>query len=87
MDGLRAQVHASTLTIGRGRDNDLSVPLDPMTSTHHARISQEGAHYWLEDAGSRNGTYIGDQKLTARTLIAPGAMFVVGQTCLEFMPH
>jgi len=37
--------------------------------------------------GSRNGTFFGDQRLSGRALIAPGATFVVGQTCLEFMPH
>jgi pSer/pThr/pTyr-binding forkhead associated (FHA) protein len=87
MDGLRAHVRASSLTMGRGGDNDLALPLDPMVSTRHARITQEGAHYWLEDVGSRNGTYFGDQKLSGRALVAPGSTFVVGQTCLEFMPH
>jgi len=86
MDGLRTQVRASSLTMGRGGDNDMALPLDPMVSTHHARITQEGAHYWLEDVGSRNGTFFGDQKL-GRALIAPGSSFVVGETCLEFMPY
>jgi pSer/pThr/pTyr-binding forkhead associated (FHA) protein len=86
MDGFRTQVRASSLTMGRGGDNDLPLPLDQMVSTHHARITQEGAHYWLEDVGSRNGTFFGDQKL-GRALIAPGSTFVIGETCLEFMPH
>jgi len=45
MDGLRTHVRASTLTLGRGGDNDMTLPLDPMVSTRHARITQEGAHY------------------------------------------
>ena len=86
MDGLRNRVEKAEFTIGRDTGNDLALVVDPMVSGHHARISREGHHYWLVDLGSRNGVYIGDQRLSQRSLIGFGTRFTVGRTHLEFMP-
>ncbi len=87
MDGLRQRVSKPLLTIGRGEIHDLSLGLDRMVSTNHACIVREGDHFHLEDLDSRNGTYIGDERIDQRSLIGPGTIFVVGRTCLEFMPY
>ncbi len=87
MDGLRGQVETTTFAIGRNAANDLALVMDPMASSFHARIEREGNHYWLVDLGSRNGVYLGDQRLEKRALIGAGTTFLVGQTQLEFMPH
>ncbi len=87
MDGLHNRVEKPSFTIGRDLDNDLSLTMDPMVSGHHARIVREGGHYWLEDLDSRNGTQLGDQRLSERVLISPGTTFTVAQTLLEFMPR
>lgn len=86
MDGVTAHALKDILVIGRSPRNDLCLHLDPLVSARHARIVRDGGGYWLEDLGSRNGTYIGDQRLRERTLIGPGTLFVLGNTCLEFMP-
>lgn len=87
MDGLARRVPAARLEIGRGAGSDLHLTIDPMVSSRHAAITREGRHYWLEDLGSRNGTFIGDQGLTERILIGPGTTFTVGQTQIIFMPR
>ena len=87
MDGLSVRVSGETLTVGRGTHNDLPLPLDPMVSSHHARIEREGQHFWLEDLDSRNGTYLGDKRIEDRVLLGFGTTFLVGQTRLEFMPR
>lgn len=87
MDGLRNRVDTTTFKIGREADNHLPLTMDPMVSSHHAHILREGHHFWLEDLGSKNGVYLGDQRLSERVLIGPGTTFTVGQTELEFMPH
>ena len=84
MDGERSLVEGSVVTIGRDEDNDLCLGMDGTVSTRHARIVCERGHYWLEDLDSRNGTYLGDQRLRERTLIGPGTLFRVGRTRLEF---
>ena len=87
MDGQRHAVTTTTLTIGRNDQNDFALPLDTMVSSQHARIVREGEHFWLEDLDSRNGTLFGDERIDKRVLLAPGSMFIVGRTCLEFMPR
>ena len=86
MDGHRRRSTRASFTVGRGPENDLALHLDSRVSVRHARIVQEGQHYWLEDLASSNGTFIGDQRITERTLIGPGASFVVGDTAIEFLP-
>jgi pSer/pThr/pTyr-binding forkhead associated (FHA) protein len=86
MDGVTTHVAKDALTIGRDPRADLSLRLDPMVSTNHARIVRDGKTFWLEDLDSRNGTYIGEQRIQGRSAIGPGTLFVLGSTCLEFMP-
>jgi pSer/pThr/pTyr-binding forkhead associated (FHA) protein len=87
MDGVTARVSSDELTLGRGAKNDLQLVHDPLVSARHARIVRDESRFWLEDLKSQNGTYIGDQRLEERTLIGPGTVFILGSTCLEFMPE
>jgi len=59
------------LNIGRGPDNDLVFP-DREISRHHCRIRREGRNYVLEDLGSKNGTFVNDQRLTGRHVLLDG---------------
>jgi pSer/pThr/pTyr-binding forkhead associated (FHA) protein len=86
MDGISAHKTGDLLTIGRDPESDIALPLDPLVSTHHARIVREGGVFWLEDLGSRNGSYIGEQRVEGRIQVAPGTLLVLGSTCLEFVP-
>jgi pSer/pThr/pTyr-binding forkhead associated (FHA) protein len=85
MDGVTTRVTEDELLLGRGAGCDLPLRLDPLVSTKHARIVRDGASFYLEDLGSKNGTYIGERRIDGRTLIGPGTIFVLGNTCLEFM--
>lgn len=85
MDGTQVCAPRAVLSMGRAGENDLVLALDPSVSARHARIVREGEHFWLEDVGSRNGTFLGDQLVAERVLIGPGTTFRVGRTQLEFM--
>lgn len=55
------------ITIGRENTCDLHLP-DPHTrlvSRHHAQIERKGEGYQLLDLGSRNATFLNDEKLEA----------------------
>lgn len=77
------------VTIGRGSDNDLTLP-DPqrIVSTEHALIKKEGETYQLVDRGSKNFTYLHDQRLTAGEPyeLAEGNTFRLGNFEIEFVP-
>src|SRR5580765_1008411 len=59
---------SSRMRIGAAEDNDLRLVVRGV-SRHHARITRDdGNHYWLEDAGSTNGTFLNGQKITRERL-------------------
>lgn len=87
MDGLERRIQGERLEMGRGPENDLPLAMDASVSSHHARIVREGRSHWLEDLDSRNGTYLGEERILDRIPITPGATFRVGRTVVQFMPR
>jgi two-component system response regulator HydG len=69
--------------IGRGAECQVMLS-DPLCSRVHAKVvKDEEGNWWLRDARSRNGTYIGDQRIDEVRLL-DGAVFRVGATGLCF---
>ena len=67
-----------------GRAPDCTVTLqDDYCSGHHARLFPQGSRWFLEDLGSTNGTFVGDQHLSRTARLEPGEPFTVGRTVLE----
>jgi len=68
-----------------GRASDAAAWIDSTTvSRHHARILVEGARATLEDLGSKNGTYLGGQRLSSPMPLADGDEIRVGSVRLTF---
>jgi hypothetical protein len=72
-------LNRTPMRIGRAPDCDVRLDLR-WISRSHALIRLEGAHYMLEDAGSRNGVFVNGQRVTGprplqdgdRVQLAPG---------------
>ncbi len=72
-------LNRTPMRIGRAPDCDVRLDLRWISRTH-ALIRLEGAHYMLEDAGSRNGVFVNGQRVTGprplqdgdRVQLAPG---------------
>ena len=58
-------------TIGSSADSDLVVD-DGSVSRAHALFEQLGGAWFVEDLGSRNGTYLNGQRITGRRVVRPG---------------
>lgn len=93
-DGKEIEFEKVPITIGRLSDNDLTLPYDNRVSRHHAKITKEGKKYWIEDVGSTNGTHVLYSKeginseyvkITKKTSISSGAVFLVGSVWLKFV--
>ena len=56
------------LTIGRSANRAEFVLTDPEVSSLHARIERDGGAPVLIDAGSTNGTFVNDERITSRQL-------------------
>lgn len=55
------------ITIGRKADKDVCIP-DSRISRDHARILREGNEFYVEDQGSKLGTYVNGKRITRHRL-------------------
>jgi len=68
-----------------GRDEDVAVRIDaPGVSRQHARIVLAAGEATLEDLGSKNGTFLGEQRLERPAALSDGDTFRLGRQLLVF---
>ncbi len=79
--GVQVEI-VGTLTIGRGRDNNLLIN-DPSVSRKHAMIQQTPMGTILRDLGSGNGTFVGQRRIIEYKL-SPGDIVTIGPSELRF---
>ncbi|MCS7039658.1 MAG: FHA domain-containing protein, partial [Caldilineales bacterium] len=80
--GYRYPIGATGLRLGRAADNDV-VLTDEEVSRHHAVIRWQGEEPWIEDSGSRNGTFVDEVRLSAPQPLRPGQVIRLGRTRLQ----
>ncbi len=80
--GSRITLDARPILIGRADDSTLKLD-DDYASTRHARISQQGEEWYVEDLGSTNGTYLDRAKVTGPTRVPLGVPVRIGKTVIE----
>ena len=83
--GTRITLGSQPVLIGRADDSTL-VLTDDYASTRHARLSQRGADWYVEDLGSTNGTYLDRSKVTTAVRVPIGTPVHVGKTVIELRP-
>nr|WP_211177774.1 FHA domain-containing protein [Pseudonocardia acidicola] len=80
--GSRITLDSRPILIGRADDSTLKLD-DDYASTRHARISQQGEEWYVEDLGSTNGTYLDRAKVTGPTRVPLGVPVRIGKTVIE----
>lgn len=75
---------AAVTRLGRAIEQEIPLPMDKTVSRLHARIVPEGDQFFLEDAGSANGTYANGLRLTGRRVLRPGDVLQLGATVLRY---
>ncbi len=73
-------VSAATVTVGTDVTNDIVID-DPFVSSFHARLSLEAGRCMVRDLDSRNGVFVGDQKIREAEA-PPGSQVKLGKVCL-----
>ncbi len=78
-------VFTDSATIGRDRENDLVLP-NATVSGKHALIHRRDDSFWIQDCGSRNGTWAGNLRLPDATPLplADGAILRVATICVVY---
>jgi len=83
--GTRIRLGPGPILIGRAEDSTLVLD-DDYASTRHARLTQQGQQYFLEDLGSTNGTYLDRARVTTPTPVPIGVPIRIGRTVIELRP-
>jgi len=83
--GARITLSGQPVLIGRADDSTL-VLNDDYASTRHARLSQRGSEWYVEDLGSTNGTYLDRAKVTTAVRVPIGTPVSIGKTVIELRP-
>lgn len=74
---------STLIMIGRpsgDRAVDLDLSPDTTVSRRHARLSYENDDYWLEDSGSRGGTWVNEERIKEKILVTPEDHIKIGLT-------
>ncbi len=71
------------VTVGRKGDNQIVID-NLAVSSHHCRITFEDGHYYIQDLGSTNGTYVNSQRIE-KEILRPGDMVGVAKHSLVFL--
>lgn len=81
---LESPRQGEAFVFGRRDDCDVVLAYDSQVSRQHASLSSAEGQWYLQDLNSKNGTYIGKDKVgQAPVLLEPGQMFRVGRTWLR----
>jgi FHA domain len=70
-------------TLGRGGGCTVPLAFDTFVSQVHARAIDRDGILWVEDLGSRNGTFVNGEQVHEATRVAKGARVQVGETVFE----
>jgi diguanylate cyclase (GGDEF)-like protein len=74
------------LVLGRGEGADVTV-IDDGVSRRHAAIRLAGGETWIEDTGSKNGTFVNGDKIERRRLHDGDKIQIGSTTILKFSYH
>ena len=78
------QVVSNTATIGRTLDNTVSLPGTHVSRQHAIVRCHNGYEYQIMDLGSRNGTYVNDQRVVMPVVLQSGARVRIANYELVF---
>lgn len=74
----------SPVYVGRHEGCAARLEQDQRVSRRHARLVYGAGSWSVEDAGSRNGTYLRGRPLSGESLLVGGDLVTVGDTPIEF---
>jgi hypothetical protein len=84
--GRKYGVERELFRLGVSCDNDVVLGDDEYVSSHHAQVRYEKGFLLLADQGSRNGTFLNDQRVGEVPLVvSPGDHIRVGDSTFEVM--
>ncbi len=74
-----------SVTVGRNANNSIVLEFQGI-SRYHCQLQLESGSYILMDTGSKNGTYLNNQKLSGPTKLNKGDIVKIGSIALKYLP-
>ena len=81
--GRETTLSEASVTIGRDTDADIQI-LDRSASRFHSEVFPVGGMFFVRDLGSKNGTYINEDRLQDEELLREGDVIKIGSTELAY---
>lgn len=69
-------------SLGRSLTNTIILP-DTFVSAEHALLAYRDGHWWLEDLGSTNGTFVNGMRIEEPIIVGQGDEIGLGQVRLK----
>jgi two-component system cell cycle response regulator len=87
LNGTIFDLDTEVTTVGRFPDNSIPLEFNGI-SRYHFKVSQveDEDNFIVEDAGSKNGTFLNNQKIEGSIVLNKGDMIKVGSMALKFLP-
>jgi hypothetical protein len=82
-DGKQVGLNDASVVVGRSNDCEVVLP-DPNVSRHHAKLTQSGEDWLIEDLGSTNGVVINGEQVHQATVLTTGDQIELGNCMLRF---
>ncbi len=82
--GEQFELKGEVITLGRAKDNNISLPNDKEISRRHALIVREAGGFMIQDQNSLNGTFVNDQPVEASRDLEDGDVILIGVSELRY---
>ncbi len=79
----RSEITNRVVQMGRSEFCEILLN-DPLVSEKHARVAYSNDSFWIEDAGSRNGTFVNGRRIEKRSILQDGYLLRVGSSMFRF---
>jgi diguanylate cyclase (GGDEF)-like protein len=85
LNGTLFDLTTNEILCGRSAKNEITLEFNGISREHFKLTSTEEG-YEVQDAGSRNGTFLNNEKLEAATELKKGDIIKVGAIALKYLP-
>ncbi len=86
LNGTIFDLTENEVTAGRNADNTIPLEFSGI-SRHHFKLTTTDLQNWfVEDAGSKNGTYVNNKKLEQKIELVKSDMIKIGSIALKYLP-
>lgn len=86
LNGTIFDLKEGEVTAGRNPDNSIPLEFNGISRYHFKILSSDGNSHTVQDAGSRNGTFVNNKKIEGEVQLNKGDMIKLGSIALKYLP-